>query len=103
MKVTNPGKKDLEQLVILENETFPTAEAASRESIERRLKTHRETFWVLKKSGRIIAGINGMTTNERDLCDAMYAGEELYDKKGSWLMIFGVSTLPEYQHNGYAS
>ena len=38
MKVTNPGKKDLEQLVILENETFPTAEAASRESIERRLK-----------------------------------------------------------------
>ena len=63
MKVTNPGKKDLEQLVILENETFPTAEAASRESIERRLKTHRETFWVLKKSGRIIAGINGMTTN----------------------------------------
>ncbi len=103
MKVTNPGKKDLEQLVILENETFPAAEAASRESIERRLKTHRETFWVLKKSGRIIAGINGMTTNERDLCDAMYAGEELYDKKGSWLMIFGVSTLPEYQHNGYAS
>lgn len=34
MKVTNPGKKDLEQLVILENETFPTAEAASRAEIK---------------------------------------------------------------------
>lgn len=103
MKVKNPGKGDLEQLIALETETFPEAEAASRESIERRLRTHRETFWVLKKDGRIIAGINGITTNEKDLSDDMYSGEDLYDKKGSWLMIFGVSTLPEYQHNGYAS
>ena len=49
MKVNNPGKKDLDQLVMLEQETFPEAEAASRESIERRLEAHRETFWVLKK------------------------------------------------------
>lgn len=103
MRIKNPGKKDLEQLVALENETFTETEAASRESIERRLNTHRETFWVLKKSGRIIAGINGITTNEKNLCDAMYTGEEFYDKKGRWLMIFGVSTLPEYQHNGYAA
>ena len=103
MKVNNPGKKDLDQLVMLEQETFPEAEAASRESIERRLKAHRETFWVLKKDGRIIAGINGITTNEKDLSDAMYTGEDFYDKKGRWLMIFGVSTLPDYQHNGYAA
>ena len=76
MKVNNPGKKDLDQLVMLEQETFSEAEAASRESIERRLKAHRETFWVLKKDGRIIAGINGITTNEKDLSDAMYTGED---------------------------
>ena len=52
MKVNNPGKKDLDQLVMLEQETFPEAEAASRESIERRLKAHRETFWVLKNNSR---------------------------------------------------
>ena len=103
MKVNNPGKKDHDQLVMLEQETFSEAEAASRESIERRLKAHRETFWVLKKDGRIIAGINGITTNEKDLSDAMYTGEDFYDKKGRWLMIFGVSTLPDYQHNGYAA
>ncbi len=103
IKIKNPRRRDLEQLVSLETETFPETEAASRESIERRLKTHRETFWVIRKSGRIIAGINGITTNEKDLSDAMYSGEEFYDKKGRWLMIFGVSTLPEYQHQGYAS
>lgn len=103
MKIKNPGKRDLDKLTVLESETFPEAEAASRESIERRLNAHRETFWVYRKDGRIIAGINGITTNEKDLCDAMYAGEEFYDRKGRWLMIFGVSTLPEYQHHGYAS
>lgn len=30
MKVNNPGKKDLDQLVMLEQETFSEAEAASR-------------------------------------------------------------------------
>ncbi len=103
MKVKNPKKRELEQLVELEQTTFPSAEAASRESVERRLYAHRETFWVLKKAGRIIAGINGITTNEHDLRDEMYAGEEFYDKNGRWLMIFSVSTLPEYQHNGYAA
>ena len=29
MKVNNPGKKDLDQLVMLEQETFPEAEAGS--------------------------------------------------------------------------
>jgi len=32
MKVNNPGKKDLDQLVMLEQETFSEAEAASRKT-----------------------------------------------------------------------
>lgn len=103
MKVRQAGKRDLEQLCLLEEQTFSAADAADRSSIERRLRTHRDTFWIIKKNGRIIAGINGITTNEENLCDDMYSGEEYYDRKGKWLMIFGVSTLPEYQHQGYAA
>ena len=45
MKVNNPGKKDLDQLVMLEQETFPEAEAASRESIERRRTNNSRYKW----------------------------------------------------------
>ena len=47
--------------------------------------------------------INGMTTDSKDLCDEMYEGTELYAPDGKWLMIFGVASLPEYQHKGLAS
>lgn len=103
MKIKQPRLKDLDQICRLESETFPATEAASRESLERRLLAHRHTFWVIKKDGGIVAGINGITTNEKNLSDHMYESEDFYDEKGEWLMIFGVSTLPDYRHRGYAS
>lgn len=103
MKIKQAKKRDLEQLYELEKSTFPAAEAADRESVKRRLEAHSSTFWIVKVKGRIVSAINGITTNEENLCDEMFACEDYYDKKGSWLMIFGVSTLEEYQHKGYAS
>ena len=50
MKVNNPGKKDLDQLVMLEQETFSEAEAASRESIYLFLPSHREAYEVVLHS-----------------------------------------------------
>jgi signal peptidase I len=103
MGIKNASIKNLDELYELEKNTFSEADAATRESIERRIIAHKNTYWILKSKGKIISAINGITTNEKDLVDEMYAGEEYYDKKGKWLMIFGVSTLPEYQHKGFAS
>ena len=47
--------------------------------------------------------INGMTTNENDLCDEMYSGTDMYAAHGKWLMLFGVATAPAYQKRGFAS
>ena len=47
--------------------------------------------------------IGGMTTDQPDLCDAMYEGTSLYAEHGNWLMLFGVVTHPEVQHQGLAS
>lgn len=33
----------------------------------------------------------------------MYEDAALHDENGSWQMIFGVNTLPEYRKKGYAS
>ena len=55
MKVNNPGKKDLDQLVMLEQETFPEAEAASRESIAKTEGTQRN----------LLGAQEGRTNNSR--------------------------------------
>lgn len=103
MKIRQARKKDIGQIYDLEKSTFSAADAADMEDIERRVNAHSENFWLAVKDGRVVSGINGITTDEENLCDEMYSGEEYYSKNGSWLMIFGVSTLPEYQHSGLAS
>jgi GNAT superfamily N-acetyltransferase len=40
-----------------------------------------------------------MITDEKQMC----GNNNLYSENGVWLMIFGVDTLPKYQHKGCAS
>ena len=101
--IRNVNKNDLETLIKIERICFPMAEACSYESMQQRIELFSSTFWVLEENGKILSFINGMLSNEKDLVDEMYDGTKLYDPNGDWLMIFGVDTLPEYQHNGYAS
>lgn len=94
---------DIDAVTELESRCFPISEAADRNAFECRLMNYPECFWAAEKDRRIICIIDGMTTGSKDLCDEMYVSTELYVPDGKWLMIFGVATLPEYQHKGYAS
>lgn len=95
--------KDLDAITEMEALCFPAAEAATREAFEKRLSVFANHFWLLEKDGKIISGINGMVTNEATLTDEMYADATMHDENGAWQMIFGVTTIPEYQGNGYAA
>lgn len=103
MEIRLATMEDLEAITEMEALCFPAAEAAARESFKKRLSVFANHFWLLEKDGRIISGINGMVTNEATLTDEMYADATMHDEKGAWQMIFGVTTLPEYQGNGYAA
>ena len=94
---------DIDAVTELESRCFPIAEAADKKAFGYRLRNYPECFWVTEKDRRIICMINGMTTDNKDLCDEMYEGTELYTHDGNWLMLFGVAALPEYQHKGLAS
>ena len=94
---------DLDTVTELEKSCFPIAEAADRKAFELRLRNYPECFYILEKDGKVISMINGMTTNCNDLCDEMYSGTDMYAPDGKWLMLFGVATLPENQHVGFAS
>ena len=70
-KIRNGTLKELEMVTELERKCFPEAEAAKRNAFELRLSNYSKTFWVLECEGKILSMINGMPTDERDLCDQM--------------------------------
>lgn len=103
MLIRYANMDDLDQLVQVEAECFPAAEAASRESIDARLLAFPNCFWVLEDEGRIVSFINGMATDEAILRDEMFENAGLHKKDGAWQMIFGVDTIREYRRRGCAA
>ena len=94
---------DLDAVTALEAACFPPAEAADMNAFSMRLNAFTHCFWLLEQQGTLCAMIGGMTTDCHDLCDAMYEGTALYAAQGKWLMLFGVATHPDHQHQGLAS
>ncbi len=94
---------DLDEIHYVESECFCDAEAASKNEFKERLKHYPNHFWLIFDDEKLIAFIDGFVTDEKDLTDEMYEDAALHDENGSWQMIFGVNTLPEYRKKGYAS
>lgn len=109
IKIRYANLNDLEKINKIEELCFPVAEAANRESLEKRLKTFPNHFWLLfecDENGNekeLISFINGLVTNQKDLTDEMYDNPSLHNERGDWQMIFGVDTAPAFQHKGFAS
>lgn len=102
MIIRNATADDLKELLRIEQECFPPKEAAKEKDLKERLKIYPNHFWLLIEDGKTVSFINGFTTDESDLRDEMYENAGLHDENGSWQMIFGVNTLPEYRKRGYA-
>ena len=101
--IRKANTNDLEQVAELEKLCFPESEAATKESLKKRLEKYSESFYVLTISEKIVSMVNGMVTSQSDLTDEMYHNENLHDPKGDWQMIFGVDTHPEYRNQGLAA
>ena len=94
---------DLDKLAKIEADSYPESEAASRESIRKRIESFPECFWILEEGGNILSFINGMSTDEKELEDRMYDDAKLHDSNGKWQMIFSVVTAKEFRNAGNAS
>ena len=100
MTIRTATLQDLDHIVKIEQECFPEAEAATRQSFEQRLIHYPRHFWLLSDGCQIIGFVNGMVTDEPDLRDEMYGQASLHQEHGAWQMIFGVNTLPQYRRQG---
>ena len=103
MIIRTARMSDLSEIAAVEAACFPESQAASLESIEKRLRHYPRHFLLLFEDGRLISFIDGLVTDEEDLRDEMYADPRMHKESGRWQMIFGISTLPAYRRKGYAS
>ena len=93
---------DAEAIANVEAQCFPKSEAATPEQFKERLKHYAKHFWLMFDDDKLIAFVDGLVSDERDLNDDMYAHADMHNESGKWQMIFGVNTLPEYRRKGYA-
>ncbi len=95
--------QDLNEIASIEAKCYPEAEGATLESFQKRLESFPNHFWLLEIENQIVSYVNGMVTDISWLQDIMYEDASMHNEEGAWQMVFGVATLPEYQHLGYAS
>ena len=93
-------EEDLDRLANIEAASYPKAEAASKESIKKRIESFPECFWILEEDGIIKSFINGMATDIPELTDIMYDDAAMHKKDGEWQMIFSVVTDKPYRGMG---
>ena len=102
MEIRKATLDDLKEIAAVEAECFPAAEAASEESLRKRLSVFADHFWLLFDGDNMVGFVNGMVTDEPDLSDEMYDDASMHNPDGKWQMIFGVDTIPEYRRQGCA-
>lgn len=105
IKVTIRGVRleDLDRITEIESTCFPAAEAASRESFNKRIAAFPEYFLVAKTDGKLIGFINGCVTNSPVIYDELYHNTQHHIPDGKNLTVFGLDVLPEYRRQGIAA
>lgn len=103
MKIRHATKHDVSAISEVEAKCFPPSEAASEKAFTERIESYGNHFWLMYENDKLIAFVDGFVTDESDLTDEMFANAAMHNENGTWQMIFGVNTLPEYRNNGYAS
>lgn len=95
--------KDLDKVANAEMSCFPKGQAASKESLEKRLKVLDYTFFVAENEGEIVGIINGAIINENAIYDELYENINLHNPNGKYQSIFGLAVISKYRNQGIAA
>lgn len=93
---------ELEEIINIEKECFPPAEAAKEEDIRKRFDAFKENFIVAIEDGKVVGFINGCTTDRPELPDELYHDTSLHKPEGEYQTVFGLDVLPQYRKKGIA-
>ena len=95
--------EDLDAVTKVEASCFPEAEAATKISLEKRIKTFSESFFVAEIDGKMIGFVNGCATNGTVIYDKLYEDSEFHIPNGDYQAIFGLDVISEFRNKGVAA
>ena len=95
-------RDDLDACHHIESACFLPSEAASRASIETRIKIFPEGFLVAEIDGKVVGQLNSGATDLDDITDEAFKKLIGHTPTGKHLVIFSLSVLPDYQGQGIA-
>ena len=72
MQIRMATMEDLDEIAFVESECFPFEEAATKEKFAERIKEYGTHFWLMCEEEKVIAFVDGMVTDEKNLTDEMY-------------------------------
>jgi ribosomal protein S18 acetylase RimI-like enzyme len=100
--IRNVQPQDLDECYAVEKSGFLPEEAASKETIQLRIGTYPQGFFVAEIDGRVIGMVNGASTNKDDISDEELKQLIGHDVNGRNMVIFALAVLPEFQKRGIA-
>lgn len=102
VNIRNVTIKDLSSVAKVEASCFPEAEAATKDSLKKRIKTFPECFFIAEVEGEIIGFINGCRINGITISDDLFIDASLHITDGAYQTIFGLDVMAEYRKQGIA-
>ena len=102
VNIRNVTIKDLGPVTKVEASCFPKAEAATNDSLKKRIKTFPECFYIAEVEGEIIGFINGCRINDTTIYDDLFIDTSLHIADGAYQTIFGLDVIEEYRKQGIA-
>lgn len=103
IKIRRVTVDDLDAVAEVEARCFPEAEAAAKNTLNKRINTFPESFFVAEINGRIIGFINGCITNQMTIYDELFSNASLHNPNGDYQAIFGLDVVPEFRNQGIAA
>jgi ribosomal protein S18 acetylase RimI-like enzyme len=94
--------KDLDECFRVETSGFPPEEAAARETIQLRIETFPQGFFVAEINGRVVGMLNSAATDKDDISDEELKQLIGHDPQGKNMVVFALAVLPEFQKQGIA-
>jgi len=100
--IRNVLPKDLDECFQVEISGFTPEEAASKETIQLRMDTFPQGFFVAEIDGRVIGILNSASTDKDDISDEELKQLIGHDPNGKNMVVFALAVLPEYRKQGIA-